>query len=182
MNTMIGIIFLKFIISQVQGLKFSNSVRIPRIDLGEVDLSDTPNCENQLKKHRYECEANYRKAVIEELVRHQMYERSESVKLEVCCGIWRAKACVIKAANEIPECGDEVVKRYHVLPTDPHIEEEVADMCSEYREDSVICSQPESFTSGIFILALILLLLLIIVYFICLFNLHLIFGIFVFYS
>jgi hypothetical protein len=179
---MIGIIFLKIIISQVQGLKFSDSVRIPRIDLGEVDLSDTPDCENQLKKHRYECEANYRKAVMKELVRHQMYERSESVKLEVCCGVWRAKACVIKAANDIPECDDEVVKRYRVLPTDPHIEEEVADMCSEYSEDSVICSQPESFTSCIFILALILLLLLVIVYFICLFNLHLIFGTFVFYS
>jgi hypothetical protein len=26
---------------------------IPRIDLGEFDLSDSPKCENQLKRHRY---------------------------------------------------------------------------------------------------------------------------------
>jgi hypothetical protein len=161
MNKKLILFLICLIAYQVQGLNLSKSERIPRIDLGEVDLSDSPNCENQLKIHRYECEANYDKAVVEELVRHQMYEGSESVKREVCCGIWRAKDCVIKAAMDTTECGPEVAKRYQALPTDPHISEEVADMCSEYGENTPICSQPKTYSSGIWLMALLIFFLMI---------------------
>jgi hypothetical protein len=45
----------------------------------------------------------------------------------------------------IPDCGPEVAKRYKALSTDPHIKEEVANMCSEYGENIPICSQPKRF-------------------------------------
>jgi hypothetical protein len=84
-----------------------------------------------------------------------MYEKSESVKREDCCGIWPAKTCVIKATMNEPECGPEVAKRYRALPTDPYIKEEVANMCSEYGENTSICSQPKlislSFDLGLYL-------------------------------
>jgi hypothetical protein len=76
-----------------------------------------------------------------------MYEKSESVKREACCWKWSAKACVIKAVMNEPECGPEVAKRYRALPTDPHIKEEVADMCSEYSENTSICSESKTYSS-----------------------------------
>ncbi len=55
----------------MQGLNLFKPERIPRIDFGEFDLSDRPNCENQLKKYRYKCETNYRKAVVIKCMKDQ---------------------------------------------------------------------------------------------------------------
>ncbi len=161
MDQKINLLLFCFIVCQVKGLNLFKPDRIPRIDLGEVDLSDSPNCENQLKEYRYECEANYIEEVFKTLTEHEMNERSESVKRKVCCGIWSAKACVIKAAMDIPDCGPEVAKRYRALPTDPHIKEEVLDTCSEYGENTPICSQPKSYSSGFWFIALLIFLLII---------------------
>jgi hypothetical protein len=68
---------------------------------------------------------------------------------------------VIKAAMNEQECGPEVAKRYRVLPTDPHIKEEVTDMCSEYGENTPICSQPKTHSSGFWFMALLIFLLMI---------------------
>jgi hypothetical protein len=165
MYKIIILFLLIFIGYQVKGLNLFKPDLIPRIDLGEVDLSDSPNCENQLKKHRYECETNYREEVYKTLIKHGMNERSESVKREVCCGVWSAKDCVIKAAMDIPDCGPEVAKRYRALPTDPHIKEEVLDMCSEYGENTPICSQPKSYSSGFWFIALLIFLLIIVLFY-----------------
>jgi hypothetical protein len=165
MDQKINLFLFCFIVYQVKGLNLFKLDRIPRIDLGEVDLSDSPNCENQLKKHRYECEANYREKVNKTLIKHGMNERSESVKREVCCGIWSAKACVIKAAMDTPDCGPDVAKLYRALPTDSHIKEEVADMCSEYSENTFICSQPKSYSTGFWFIVLLIFLLTIVLFY-----------------
>ncbi len=53
------------IVYQEKSLNLFKPEHIPRINLDYVDLLDRPNIENHLKKHRYECEANYREAVVE---------------------------------------------------------------------------------------------------------------------
>jgi hypothetical protein len=169
MDKIIILFVLTFIVCQVKGMNLFKPDRIPRIDLGEVDLSDSLNCENQLKKHRYECDDNYREKVIKKLIIHGMDERSESVKREVCCGIWSAKACVIKAAMDTPDCDPDVANRYQALPTDPHIKEEVLDMCSEYGENTPICSQPKNYSIGFWFISLLIFLFLLILLIIALF-------------
>jgi hypothetical protein len=112
---------------------------IPLIDLGEVDLKDVPDCDQHLKPVKDKCENYYVRAVNETKFRLRMDINTESFRKAVCCGIWRMKACVAKAAEGIQECGTQVAKRYEIMPNDRAIKEEVLDKCSEYGENTPIC-------------------------------------------
>lgn len=116
-----------------------DSYYVPRIELGEVDLEIYPQCEELLAPLRHKCEAQYRRSVIDSIRRHNEDLRTESVRRATCCGIWRARQCVIDAAIAIKECGSRVASMYAELPTDRHTREEVADKCSEYDESAPIC-------------------------------------------
>jgi hypothetical protein len=49
------------------------------------------------------------------------------------------KACVAKAAEDVPECGSEGAKRYVITAIDKVVMEEVLDKCFEYGENPPIC-------------------------------------------
>jgi len=112
---------------------------IPLIDLGEVDLKNIPGCDRLLKPKRIQCEANYRDLVNKTKQNYGMDITTESVKRAVCCGAWKAKDCVMKAAIDLNECGLKVAKMYENLPIDGIRRKEVLDDCSEYGENATIC-------------------------------------------
>jgi hypothetical protein len=64
---------------------------------------------------------------------------TESFRKAVCCDSWQLKACVAKAAEDIPECGSEVAKRFVIMTNDKVVMKEVLDNCSEYGENPPIC-------------------------------------------
>jgi hypothetical protein len=126
-----------------------NCVHLPKIYLGEVHLDQLPNCDQQLRPLRHNCELQYVKSVNETLRKHKWDITTESVRRATCCGIWRARDCVANAAISISECGEHVAKLYRELPTNPEVREEVADMCSEYDESAPICSNSSIFYASV---------------------------------
>ena len=112
---------------------------IPVLNLGEVDLWDSPKCETALRPYRYRCERLYRQAVNRTLHMYRMDVSTESVKRAVCCGGWEVKHCVRRAAEQIEYCGHRVASLYAQLPNENHVKTDVLDKCSEYGEYSAIC-------------------------------------------
>lgn len=121
-----------------------------RIDLGEVSLSEFPECDHEINHYRNKCEKQYHHLVQETLRRHAMDARTESVRRVKCCGIWHARDCVAEAALRVPSCGKHVALRFKNLPNDPTIKKDVADECSEYDESAPICVDTSFMFASIF--------------------------------
>jgi hypothetical protein len=103
---------------------------IPLMDSGDVYLKDFPDCDQKLRPSRDKCEYYYTKAVNETKLRLDI--NTESFVRAVCCESWQMKACIAKAAEDIPECGSEVAKRYVIIASDKVVMGEVLGKCSEY--------------------------------------------------
>jgi hypothetical protein len=102
-----------------------------------VYLKDFPDCDQKLKLSRDKCEYYYIKAVNETKLRLDI--NTESYVRAVCCESWQMKACIAEAAEDIPECGSEVAKRYVIMANHNVVMEGVLGKCSEYKENPPIC-------------------------------------------
>lgn len=135
METMIKLLLLLFVfICSVICLTFVKSpfAYISHSGLAEVDLKDFPECDHVLRPMREKFVDSYMKAVNETKLRMDI--NTESFRKAVCCEYWRMKECVAKAAEDIPECGTEVAKRYVTLS------EDVFHKCSEHERNPPICN------------------------------------------
>lgn len=74
------------------------------------------------------------------------YEQNQDYyKHASCCGMWKARKCVINAINTLPSakaalCPYDLAERYRALPVEPKDKEHMLDYCSEFREGSAICA------------------------------------------
>ncbi len=134
---LLSIVFINFV-NSLTFVKFPLTY-IPLIDFSNVYLRDLLDCDQHLRPMRDQCEYYYIKAVNETKLRHRMDINTESFRKAVCCDSWQLKACVAKAAEDIPECGSEVAKRFVIMTNDKVVMKEVLDNCSEYGENPPIC-------------------------------------------
>jgi hypothetical protein len=138
------IIIILFIIDlvRVHSLYIFNNELIPGLGLGDVNISDFFNCDNLLREQRDKCEDNYRQSVTHAMKKYNFNASLMYVKREVCCGFWKQKSCIIKAALKIWECGERAAKRYQLFSENPRVKQELSEKCSDYAENSEMCNIP----------------------------------------
>jgi hypothetical protein len=136
-NRFLFLIFFIYCVDSLTIVKFPFTY-IPLFGLADVDLKDFPKCDQRLRPMREKCENSYIKALNEIKLRHRMDINAEPFRRAVCCENWRMKACVRKAAEDIPECGREVAKK--IMSNDKAVKEDVLHKCSEHEPNPPICN------------------------------------------
>lgn len=131
---------------------------MPSIDLGEVDLSPLPRCEQVMGAAIDECVGEYTDQLRDALYAARCNIYSETVRRHACCGVWVAKHCLAAKAASFGECGKNISEQYRALPSTPYYKTEVADQCSEYGEHSGVC-EVEGKAGGFSLYTLIVVLL-----------------------
>ncbi|KAJ6218664.1 hypothetical protein RDWZM_009821 [Blomia tropicalis] len=82
------------------------------------------------------------------LIKPFVYSKNdEYIKQASCCGIWRARHCIIDSIEHNHNyflksgvCPNDLIRRFISLPNEPTTRVDVLDYCSEYSDASLICS------------------------------------------
>lgn len=82
------------------------------------------------------------------LIKPFVYSKNdEYIKQASCCGIWRARHCIIDSIEHNHNyflksgvCPNDLIHRFISLPNEPTTRVDVLDYCSEYSDGSLICS------------------------------------------
>jgi hypothetical protein len=149
---------------RVHSLYIFNSELIPGLGLGDVNISDIFNCDNLLREQRDKCGDNYRQSVTHAMRKYNFNASLIYVKREVCCGFWKYRSCIIKAALNIWECGERAAKRYQLFSENPRIKQELLEKCSGYAQSSEMCNIP-TFSAFIWLLIFLSLISIIVLFY-----------------